>query len=214
MVEVARHPEVQQRIQQEIKTVVSDDEQYLLPSHLSQLTYLECVIKEGMRLWPVAALGSIRLASKDIPYNDYIIPKGSYLMIPFYPLFRTADIQVSSEVESNVHLHLLLHRNACCPVLGSRELSSRSLGGRCPRGGEAAAEGHLLPLRAGQEKLRRPESGQARAQAGAGIHAAVLPIRAAVRGLQGLLPHHEASQRHLQSVQTLIISSFPPKDCN
>eukprot|EP01036_Dinobryon_divergens_P024387 gene24387-32834_t len=93
MVEVARHPEVQQRIQQEIRAVVSDDEQYLLPSHLSQLTYLECVIKEGMRLWPVAALGSIRLASKDIPYNDYIIPKGSYLMIPFYPLFRTADIQ-------------------------------------------------------------------------------------------------------------------------
>ena len=92
------------------------------------------------------------------------------------------------------------------PVLGSRELSSRSLGGRCPRGGEAAAEGHLLPLRSGKEKLRRPESGQAGAQAGAGIHAAVLPIRAAVRGgLQGLLPHHEASQRHIQSVQTLKI---------
>ena len=97
MVEVARHPEVQQRIQSEIHAVVPEDVRYLLPSHLAQLTYLECVIKEGMRLWPVAALGSMRLASKDIPYNDYIIPKGSMLMIPFYPLFRTADIQVWSE---------------------------------------------------------------------------------------------------------------------
>jgi cytochrome P450 len=93
-VEVSRHPEVQQRIQRELQSVVPGAVEHLLPSHLAELAYLECVIKEGMRLWPVAALGSMRLASKDIPYKDFIIPKGSTLMIPFYPLFRTADIQV------------------------------------------------------------------------------------------------------------------------
>ncbi len=92
---MARHPYVQQRIQQEIQTFVPSHEKHLLPTHLAELTYLECVIKEGMRLWPVAALGSLRLASKDIHYKDYIIPKGSTLLIPFYPLFRTADIQVA-----------------------------------------------------------------------------------------------------------------------
>ena len=70
-------------------------------------------------------------------------------------------------------------------------------------GGEAAAEGHLLPLRSGQEELRRSEPRKDGAEADTSLHAAELPIRAADRVLQGLLPHYEASQCDVQSVQTV-----------
>ncbi len=41
-----------------------------------------------MRLNPVAAGGSIREASKDIKYEDMVIPKGSNIMMPQYVIFR------------------------------------------------------------------------------------------------------------------------------
>ena len=82
--------------------MVPADLQHPELSHLSDLKYLECVIKEGMRLWPVSAITSFRLASKDIPYNDLIIPKGSFLLIPSYVISRTADIKVSTVTFVNI----------------------------------------------------------------------------------------------------------------
>lgn len=78
-----------------MKAVIPSDVQYIQPAHLAELKYLDCAMKEGMRLWPVAALGSFRLASKDIPYKKMIIPKGSTIMLPSYLIFRTADIKVT-----------------------------------------------------------------------------------------------------------------------
>ena len=59
------------------------------PQHLSQLPYLSLIIKEGMRLWPVTAVGTSRVSNKDIPYKDKIIPKGSVLSISFFAMFRS-----------------------------------------------------------------------------------------------------------------------------
>ena len=104
--------------------MIPADVQHPELSHLSDLKYLECVIKEGMRLWPVSAITSFRLASKDIPYNDLIIPKGSFLLIPSYVISRTADIKVSTVFFFVSRLSLLR------VVLGSRQFPSRSLAGR------------------------------------------------------------------------------------
>jgi cytochrome P450 len=54
--------------------------------HLNKLVYLDYVIKEGMRLWPVAATGSARIASKDKNFQDMIISKGCILNLPQYCL--------------------------------------------------------------------------------------------------------------------------------
>jgi cytochrome P450 len=59
------------------------------PLHSSQLPYLSMVIKEGQRLWPVTSIGTSRTATKDIPFKDKIIPKGSICSIAFFAMFRT-----------------------------------------------------------------------------------------------------------------------------
>ena len=59
------------------------------PHHLSQLPYLSMVIKEGMRLWPVTAIATSRVASRDLPYKDKVIPKGSIVNISLFAMFRS-----------------------------------------------------------------------------------------------------------------------------
>ena len=59
------------------------------PQHLSQLPYLSMVIKEGMRLWPVTAIATSRVSSRDLPYKDKVIPKGSMVSISLFAMFRS-----------------------------------------------------------------------------------------------------------------------------
>ena len=59
------------------------------PQHLSQLPYLSMVIKEGMRLWPVTAIATSRVSSRDLPYKDKVIPKGSIVTISLFAMFRS-----------------------------------------------------------------------------------------------------------------------------
>jgi cytochrome P450 len=90
MIEVAKQPLIHARIKAEIETIVGKNIniEHISQQHLSSMVFLNDVIKEGMRLWPVAAMGSVRKSSKDIKYQDMIIPKGSTVSLPQYVLFR------------------------------------------------------------------------------------------------------------------------------
>ena len=50
---MAMHPDVQAKVVEEIQNVCTLNEMYLDPKKLNELTYLEMVIKETMRLFPV-----------------------------------------------------------------------------------------------------------------------------------------------------------------
>ena len=95
IIEISRNSEVLSKLKAEIDNVVQDTDN-ITQKQLNQMTYLDYVIKEGMRLWPVAALGVYRTASKDIPYKSYIIPKGSIINVPFTAVFRSSEIQVTT----------------------------------------------------------------------------------------------------------------------
>lgn len=50
---IARHPEVQEKLFNEIREVIGDDKQQKVSyRQLQDLRYMECVIKESMRLYP------------------------------------------------------------------------------------------------------------------------------------------------------------------
>ncbi len=78
--ELAGHPAIQDKLASELEA----------QGHESP--YLQQVIKEGLRLHPVAALGAIRTTCADVAAPDGIIPAGSTCLIPFYVAFREAWI--------------------------------------------------------------------------------------------------------------------------
>jgi biphenyl-4-hydroxylase len=75
LIEVARHPIVLTKLQQELDDIVRNGF-WFTPSTLGNLEYLNMVIKEGMRLWPVGTF--IRESLVDIAYKGKVIPKGNF----------------------------------------------------------------------------------------------------------------------------------------
>jgi cytochrome P450 len=98
---LTNHPEALSKLKLELDSVVKNE--HITQSELSDMLYLDYVIKEGMRLWPVAALGTVRVASKDIRHGEYIIPKGSLLQFPSYAIFR-CGIKVRKALKCSLDL--------------------------------------------------------------------------------------------------------------
>ncbi|KAL0574364.1 hypothetical protein V5O48_007587 [Marasmius crinis-equi] len=72
------HPEYQRKAQEEIDAVVGHNR---LPdySDRSSLPFLECVVQETLRWYPVVTIGVPHRAMEDDIYNGYLIPKGSMI---------------------------------------------------------------------------------------------------------------------------------------
>lgn len=65
---LAMHQEVQQRVVDELRDNLTDNEDFNDES-LGKMKYLEMVIKECLRLFPLPAI-SVRYASKDIQLGE------------------------------------------------------------------------------------------------------------------------------------------------
>lgn len=94
---LAMHPTVQDRVHEELQLL--DDTQSLTYDDVAgKLPYLEMVIKETMRLFPVAGILA-REATADIQMSDCTLPKGTVCLLPMLKWLRsrkwwgdTADI--------------------------------------------------------------------------------------------------------------------------
>ena len=82
---IGQHPEVVERIEHEVDTVLGDGEPVY--EHLSSLTYTKQVIEEAMRLYP-PAYGLTRKALTNTTLGGYFIPAGSLLFISPYVMHR------------------------------------------------------------------------------------------------------------------------------
>ncbi|KAJ5221400.1 uncharacterized protein N7469_010287 [Penicillium citrinum] len=73
------YPNVQRKAQEEIDRVVGVGR---LPSFQdrNQLTYINALVKEILRWWPVSHMGFPHTATEDIEYNGMHIPKGASLI--------------------------------------------------------------------------------------------------------------------------------------
>ena len=72
---LSKHPEFQERAREEIRSVLSGEEQ-ITGDHLQKMKFLDNCIKETMRLYPVAVRVS-RQAKQDVKIGPYEIPKGT-----------------------------------------------------------------------------------------------------------------------------------------
>lgn len=73
---IANHPAVQKKIQQELDEIYNDLEQDVTFDDLRKMKYLECVIKESLRLYPAAPIIG-RTANHDFKIGKYTIAKGT-----------------------------------------------------------------------------------------------------------------------------------------
>uniref|UniRef100_A0AAV2LF52 Cytochrome P-450AROM n=1 Tax=Knipowitschia caucasica TaxID=637954 RepID=A0AAV2LF52_KNICA len=81
------HPEVQQKVHQELDQVFGTSERPINTEDLKKLKYLECVIKEGLRLYPSVPFFA-RTICQDTTIKGYKVPKGSNVILFTYVLHR------------------------------------------------------------------------------------------------------------------------------
>ncbi|XP_040893260.1 cytochrome P450 4V2 [Toxotes jaculatrix] len=81
------HPEVHRKVQQELQEVFGTSDRPINTDDLKKLKYLECVIKEALRLFPSVPFFA-RSICEDCRINGFKVPKGANAIIITYALHR------------------------------------------------------------------------------------------------------------------------------
>ncbi|XP_068618762.1 farnesoate epoxidase-like [Battus philenor] len=82
---IVRDPEVQARLHMEIDNVIGRSRSPTLNDR-SKLIYTEAVILEGLRISSIAAVNVPHMALDDARLGEYLIPKGTFLLLALYDL--------------------------------------------------------------------------------------------------------------------------------
>ncbi|XP_017060005.1 cytochrome P450 302a1, mitochondrial isoform X2 [Drosophila ficusphila] len=112
---VARNPEVQQKLYQEARKVLPNSKEQLSMDALrTDITYTRAVLKESLRLNPIA-VGVGRILNQDAVFSGYFVPKGTTVV---------TQNMVACRLEQHFHDPLrfqpdrwLQHRSALNPYL-------------------------------------------------------------------------------------------------
>ncbi|GMJ14921.1 cytochrome P450, family 706, subfamily A, polypeptide 6 [Hibiscus trionum] len=91
MTELLRHPDIMTKLVSEVDTVAGN-ENLVEDSHLPQLTYLEAIVKETLRLHPVAPLLLPHMSSETSTIGGYTIPKHSKVFINAWAMQRNPEL--------------------------------------------------------------------------------------------------------------------------
>ncbi|KAL1830989.1 hypothetical protein ACET3Z_000640 [Daucus carota] len=94
--ELLRHPRVMKKVQQELEEVVGLDKM-VKESDLESLEYLNMVVKEAMRLHPVAPLLLPHLSVEDCMVEGFFIPKNSRVVVNVYAIGRDPKVWTDAE---------------------------------------------------------------------------------------------------------------------
>ncbi|XP_044734402.1 cytochrome P450 4C1-like [Chrysoperla carnea] len=87
---LANHPEIQNKIYEEMKTIFGDSKRQATYDDLMEMTYLERCIKESLRLYPAVPVVG-RTLTEDLVLKDYVLPAGIYVYVLIYDLHRNPN---------------------------------------------------------------------------------------------------------------------------
>ncbi|KAF8813428.1 putative cytochrome P450 monooxygenase [Phlegmacium glaucopus] len=85
------YPECQQRIQTEIDTVIGSARMPSLADY-EQLPYLQAFVDEIHRFRPIKPIALPHMATEDITYKGYVIPKGTLLFMNTWGIMHDPDL--------------------------------------------------------------------------------------------------------------------------
>ncbi|CAB04113.1 Cytochrome P450 [Caenorhabditis elegans] len=87
---LATHPKVQKKLQEEIDRECADPE--VTFDQLSKLKYMECVIKETLRMYPLGALANSRCCMRATKIGNYEIDEGTNILCDTWTLHSDKSI--------------------------------------------------------------------------------------------------------------------------
>lgn len=87
---IGSHPHVQRQLHRELDQVFGQSSRHMTMEDLKKLRYLECVIKEALRIFPSVPMFA-RTLSQDCTIRGFTIPKGVNAVIITYSLHRDPD---------------------------------------------------------------------------------------------------------------------------
>ncbi|XP_063924599.1 cytochrome P450 4C1-like [Zophobas morio] len=85
------HPEIQEKVYEEISSLLSDDTQSVTLEDVNKMYYLERVVKETLRLLPPVPF-IVRKVDTEMQFDSYFVPAGCDIVIPVSQLHRLPDI--------------------------------------------------------------------------------------------------------------------------
>uniref|UniRef100_A0A1Q3FSZ3 Putative cytochrome n=1 Tax=Culex tarsalis TaxID=7177 RepID=A0A1Q3FSZ3_CULTA len=89
---LAMHPDIQERVHQEIVSVFPDESSVLSQEDCSKLTYTEMFCKETLRLFPASPFIGRRVDA-DVKLDDrHTLPKGAEVIVAFFKMHRDPAI--------------------------------------------------------------------------------------------------------------------------
>ena len=91
MSELIKHPNLIKEATEELDRVIGKD-RWVEENDFSNLPFIESIVKESMRLHPVAALLPPRVALQDCKVAGYDITKGTVILINSWSIGRDSDI--------------------------------------------------------------------------------------------------------------------------
>ncbi|XP_046636792.1 cytochrome P450 4C1-like isoform X1 [Daphnia pulicaria] len=94
---MAVNPKHQALVQEELNEVFGDSDRPCTMEDTTKLKYLECCIKESLRLYPAVPIIS-RYISEDFELGGYNIPKASFVSLQIYALHRNEEFFPEPEV--------------------------------------------------------------------------------------------------------------------
>ncbi|XP_063896133.1 cytochrome P450 4C1 isoform X2 [Helicoverpa armigera] len=89
LIVIGSHPDVQEKMYQELQKVLEDEERDINKHDLPKLVYMEAVIKETLRLYPPVPRFA-RTSNVDVKLKNYTLPANCTYMICVYGLHRHA----------------------------------------------------------------------------------------------------------------------------
>ncbi|XP_041347656.1 probable cytochrome P450 CYP44 [Gigantopelta aegis] len=109
---LATNPEVQEKVLEEIRTVLPVDGVMITPEIINQMTYLKACVKETFRLFPVG-LDVSRILQKNIVIGGYQLPTGTQVVLNNFVLFKNPKHFVDPE---DFHPERWLRDGSACNV--------------------------------------------------------------------------------------------------